>query len=163
MDAGVDVHAFASAISYSPIIESRAHGLWGLRGAGGSAIEQDETAPGEKVTGNPKVGPRTARASRYTWDGEGRLVISSILISPESTVVSIPRAVQVILEGREFDAFAEDGRPVGTVKVRGGRSWGYDHFLASRRHQRGDLLTVTFDLNRRQSTLAASERHSASE
>jgi predicted GNAT superfamily acetyltransferase len=91
------------------------------------------------------------------------LVVTSILASPESTVVSIPSAVQVILEGREFEAIAEDGRSVGTVKVRGGRSWGYDHFLASRRHQRGDVLTVTFDLSRRQSTLAASERPVANE
>jgi hypothetical protein len=163
LDAGVDVPAFASAVSYSPVIESRAHGLWGLRGTGSLGTEQDEKARDENVVATRKVRSRTARASRYTWDGQGRLVVTSILASPESTVVSIPSAVQVILEGREFEAIAEDGRSVGTVKVRGGRSWGYDHFLASRRHQRGDVLTVTFDLSRRQSTLAASERPVANE
>jgi YD repeat-containing protein len=158
--AGVDVPAFASALSYSPLIESRAHGLWGLRGIGGSAAKKAGDDDGRVITSR-QVASRTARAARYTWDDQGRLVITSILASPESTVVSIPRAVQVILEGREFVAVAEDGEPVGTVKVRGGRSWGYDRYLASRRGRRGDLLSVTFDLSRRISTLASTERRIA--
>jgi len=162
-DAGIDVPAFASAISYSPVIESRTHGHWGLRGTGSSLMEPDDKARDENAIRIPKFGSRTARASRYTWDSQGRLVVTSILASPESTIVSIPSAVQVILEGREFAAIAENGRSVGTIKVRGGRSWGYDHFLASRRHQRGDVLTVIFDLSLRQSTLVASERPIANE
>jgi len=61
--------------------------------------------------------------------------------------------VQLILDGKEFIALDEDGHAVGTIKVRGGRSWGYDRYLASRRGQRGDLLAVTFDLTQRSSTL----------
>jgi hypothetical protein len=160
-NAGVDLPTFASAISYSPLIESRAHGLWGLRGAGGSAMENAGEQADRKASTGRQVASRTARASRYTWDKQGRLVITSILASPESTVVSIPRAVQVMLEGREFAAVAEDGEPVGIVKVRSGRSWGYDRYLASRRGRRGDLLTVTFDLSRRVSTLASTERQIA--
>jgi hypothetical protein len=161
--AGIDLPAFASAISYSPVVESRAHGMWGLRGTGGSIRENIGDQPEGKDIARRQVGARTARAARYTWDDQGRLVITSILSSPESTVVSIPRAVQPILESREFTAVAEDGAPVGTIKVRGGRSWGYDRFLASRRGRRGDVLSVTFDLSRRVSTLASSERPNAEE
>lgn len=159
--AGVDLPTFASAISYSPLIESRAHGLWGLRGAASSEMEKAGEQADQKVFVGRQVASRTARASRYTWDNQGRLVITSILASPESTVVSIPRAVQVMLEGREFAAVAENGEPVGVVKVRGGRSWGYDRYLASHRGRRGDLLTVTFDLSRRVSTLVSTERQIA--
>ncbi len=150
-NAGVDLAAFASAISYSPVLESRAHGQWALRSSEPARASQSSESPGAVSL---KIASRTSRASRYTWDDQGRLVITSILSSPESTVVSIPHAVQVILDGKEFTALDEDGNSVGTIKVRGGRSWGYDRYLANRRGQRGDLLSVTFDLTRRSSTLS---------
>jgi len=163
LGAGVDLPAFASAISYSPIVESRAHGLWGLRGTGDPSTEHTQEPLEARLVRFGQIEATTARASRYTWDGQGHLVITSILFSPESTVVSIPRAVVAILDGRDFEAVGEGGQPVGTVKVRRGRSWGYDRFLASRRHQRGDVLTVTFDLSGRLCTLAATERPGGNE
>lgn len=147
---GIDLAAFASALSYSPVLESRAHGQWALRSSEPATPSQSSEAP---VAVLRKVASRTSRASRYTWDDQGRLVITSILSSPESTVVAIPQAVQVILDGKEFTAIDEDGNSVGTIKVRGGRSWGYDRYLANRRGQRGDLLMITFDLAQRSSTL----------
>ena len=147
LDAGVDIAAFATAISYSPILQQYDHGRWAIRGKRLKSAKPRA----ERVR-------RDGRASRYTWDEHGRLRITSVLSSPESTVVSIPRAVREMLDGREFEAVAENGDPVGTIRVRAGRSWGYDRFLAQRGHESGELLSATFDFNGRVVSLATASR-----
>jgi len=149
--AGIDLAAFASVISYSPMLESRGHGHWALRGSPAFVAKDNAPSPPIPVS---RSASKTTRASRYTWDQEGRLVITSVLSSPESTVVSIPQAVQVILHGKDFPAFDTYGRSIGTIKVRHGRSWGFDRFLAEHQRGRGELLSVTFDLTNRLSTVS---------
>jgi hypothetical protein len=145
--AGTSLNAFRVCLQSSPMFETRGRGRWALLGVGGS-----------KTTTSSRLRKQTPSATRYTWNELGQLVVESILHSPETTVFKIPSSVSPILEGSEFSARDTLGKRMGVIKIRGGRSWGFEPFLRKQGGSAGQVLSVAFDLTTREATLQVTNR-----
>lgn len=136
VNAGIDVHTFSAALTYSPIIAQASHGRWRLRGD-----TRASSSPKERA-----VPARPTRVMRFYWKENGQLTVSGVMGSAETTVLAIPAAVQPMVEGRDFEGVDAEGNLFGTVRVVNGRALGFTAFLDSRPRQRDDVLTASFDL-----------------
>jgi hypothetical protein len=73
--------------------------------------------------------------------------------SERSGVLATPGALKPVVQG-EFELFAEDGRPVGTVVVED-NMWGLSPFFRRHGIEAGDYVVLRFSLQERISTIYA--------
>lgn len=85
-ESGVPERTLVHFLSYSPIIESRGRGRWGLRGRRGQGVQT----------------PRSSPQVSYSWSQDGDLVLRALIGSGDGVVVLIPEPVRPMLSNRHF-------------------------------------------------------------
>lgn len=144
-ERGLNRSSFYVYLTYSPIIERYAPGVFGLRGAPVSAAEVEAMIP-ERI--------RRQVLQDHGWTDDG-LVWIAFRVSPaaESTgILGTPAAVKSIVHG-PFDLSSEDGRPAGTLVVEQ-NMWGLSPFFRRWGVEAGDYLILTLDITARTAVAA---------
>ena len=146
-ERGLNRSSFYVYLTYSPIIARFAPGVYGLRGARMSAAAVNALIP-------PRV--RKQRLQDHGWTNSGDVWIA-YEVSPTSAhsgVVSLPGALRDVISG-SFALHADDGRPVGTLGIRGHAMWGLSPFFRRWGVEEGDYILVTLDPVGRSATVTA--------
>lgn len=145
--AGVKHETFSLYLTYSPIIERYARGVYGLRGRA--------VMPGEVEALIPKPTRHGKVLVDYGWTKGQQVVLlyrlSEGLIS--SGVASIPSSLQTVLAGK-YAMRASDGAAIGTLVVQRNSAWGLLPFFRRRGGDVGDNLSVTVDPKNRRALLS---------
>lgn len=143
---GLNRSSFYVYLTYSPIIERYAPGVFGLRGARVSAAQVDSLIP-------PRV--RHQVLQDHGWTDAGHLW-AAFRISPasESTgILGAPAAVRAVTSG-SFDLLAEDGSAVGTLVIEQ-NMWGLTPYFRRWGVESGDYVVISLDLSSRVATIIA--------
>ena len=144
-EKGLNRNSVSVYLTYSPVLERYAPGVWGLRGAPVTAAEIQTLIP-------PRV--RYQVLQDHGWTRDGRIWVAYRL-SPavvESGVLGTPAALRGVARG-PFALFAEGGRAVGTLVIED-NIWGISSFLRRWGVEAGDYLVITLDLSERKATIA---------
>lgn len=136
--AGVKHETFSLYLTYSPIIERYARGVYGLRGR--------MVTPGEVEALIPKVARPGRVLVDYGWTTNQEVVLlyklSDGLIS--SGVASVPSSLQTVLTGK-YALLASDGAAIGTLTIHRNSAWGLLPFFRRRGGDVGDYLSITIN------------------
>jgi hypothetical protein len=142
MRRGMKSASFAAYLTYSPILERFALGVFGLRGTevSGSQLEAFRSSA---------EGPRQKVLLDSGWTKEG-LPWSAYRLSSatlETGVVGVPAGLAGTVSG-EFGLLAagNDTELIGQLGIRDGTMWGLTTLFRRRRPEPGDHLVVCFDL-----------------
>jgi len=144
-ERGLNRSSFYVYLTYSPIIERYAPGVFGLRGAAVTAAEVDAMIP-------PRV--RHQVLQDHGWTDDGRLW-AGFRISPagEATgILGAPAAVRSVTAG-SYELFAENDQRVGTLVIEQ-NMWGLSPFFRRWGVEAGDFVLIVLDLAKRHATIA---------
>jgi hypothetical protein len=144
-ERGLNRSSFYVYLTYSPMLERYAPGVFGLRGSPVTAAEVESMIP-QRV--------RHQVLQDQGWTEDGRLW-AAFRISPtsESTgILGAPAAVRAVTRG-PFELFAEDQRPVGTLVIEQ-NMWGLSPFFRRWGVEAGDFVVIALDLTSRHATIA---------
>lgn len=147
-ERGVKRTSFYVYLTYSPVLERYAPGVYGLRGASVGAAEVDALVP-------PRVRQQVLQDHGWTAD---RQVWAAFRISPagEATgILGTPAALLKVAQGR-FELATEDDRPVGTLVVEQ-NMWGLSPFFRRWGVEAGDYVVIRIDLATRGATVVAGD------
>lgn len=144
-ERGLNRSSFYIYLTYAPMIERYAPGVFGLRGAAVTAAEVDAMIP-QRV--------RHQVLQDHGWTDDGRLW-AAFRISPAAEATGIlgaPAAVRAVTTG-SYELYAEDERPVGTLVIEQ-NIWGLSPFFRLRGVEAGDMVVITLSLPDRRATIA---------
>lgn len=144
-EEGMNRNSFYAYLSYSPVLERYAPGVYGLRGASVRAAEIKAMIP-------PRV--RRQVLKDYGWTDDGKVWIA-YKVSPASLltgVLSVPAVLDALLEG-SYSLVTEDEHAVGTVVVED-NLWGLSPYFKRRGIEAGDYLVLVFDTTHDAATVA---------
>jgi hypothetical protein len=144
-ERGLNRSSFYVYLTYAPMIERYAPGVFGLRGAPVTAAEVDALIP-------PRVRHQVLQDDGWTDDGR---LWAAFRISPaaESTgILGAPAAVRSVTTG-SFELFSEEETPVGTLVVEQ-NMWGLSPFFRRWGVEAGDLIVIELDLADRRAHIA---------
>lgn len=144
-EEGLNRSSFFVYLSYSPVLERYAPGVFGLRGAPITAAEVKAMIPSRV---------RTQVLQDHGWTQDGKVWIA-YKISPSgqaSGVLGVPSVLDDLLRG-SFALTSEDGRQVGTAVV-DDSMWGLSPFFRRRGVETGDYVVVIFDVADGTATIA---------
>jgi hypothetical protein len=148
--AGVSRNSFHIYLTYAPILERYAAGVYGLRGAPVTAAQIDALIP-------PIVRQRRV-VQDYGWTEAGVIWVgykaSRGLVT--SGVLTAPRAVGDMIQG-SYTLSAGTGEQVGTLTVRDASVWGISPFLARWGVEEGDFLVIEFDTKAKTAKITAGD------
>ena len=138
---GLKRDSFYIHLTYSPVIERFAQGVYGLRG---SAVP-----PGLAES----LATRRSKSKLirdYGWKDDGGIEICYRLSKSvlSNGIVSIPAGIRHYVQGR-FTLKTADSMEVGTLVVKDTSGWGLGPFFRRRGGEPGDTLTIRFDLKHR--------------
>ena len=139
LEAGVNRHSFFVYLTYSPVIERIADGVYGLRGA---KIDPSHVA---HILGNYVRPEKALQDNGWTKDGAIWLGYNVTRSLRDTSVVNVPAAVAKILGERRYDLLATDGSNVGHFSIRKFNAWGFGSFMDRRGVDLGDTLIITVD------------------
>lgn len=146
---GINANTFSVFTTYSPIIDHPAKNIWSLRG------HVPDPAQLEALRAVLASRTTSRRALTYGWNADGSLRLIVELSNVASPVIGVPSAIGRYVADRRFKAKTKEGMPAGTIAVdERGVSWGYGPFLRRRGAERGDALTIQFDLMAETATLS---------
>jgi hypothetical protein len=142
LSAGVNLHSFWIYLSYCPIINRYAPGVYGLRGA--------EVPAGQVESLIPKRTARSKLLVDYGWTKDRNIQIvyrvSSGMLS--NGVLSVPAALRPFLQGR-YTLVTGDDSTIGAIVVKENSAWGLGPFFTRRGGEPGDYLSIVFDSSKR--------------
>jgi hypothetical protein len=143
---GLNRSSFYVYLTYSPVIERFAPGVYGLRGAQVTAAEVDALIP-------PRA--RTQVLQDHGWTDDGGIWVAYRIsqASERSGVLGTPGVLKEVVQG-EYELFTEDGRPVGTVVVQD-NMWGLSPFFRRHGIEAGDYVVLRFSMADRIATAYA--------
>lgn len=144
-ERGLNRSSFYIYLSYAPMIERYAPGVFGLRGSPVTAAEVDALIP-QRV--------RHQVLQDQGWTANGRLW-AAFRISPAAAstgILGAPAAVRAVTSG-SYDLFAEDERPVGTLVIEQSM-WGLSPFFRRWGVEAGDLVVLELDVSERRATVS---------
>lgn len=136
---GINRHSFWVCITYSPILERVAPGVYALRG---QPVDPAQVA---QLVGHPSRGAPALQDHGWTKDGAiwmAYAVTSSLF---DSGVITVPAGVRRMTGERRFELFSIDGAPMGTFVVGDGNGWGLTPFINRRGVDIGDHIVVLVD------------------
>jgi hypothetical protein len=148
-DGGMSRASFYIYLTYSPILQRYAHGVYGLRGAQVSAAEVSALIP-------PIVRSKVLGDHGWTQDRRVWIVYRLSPASVTSGVLSVPAMLAPVLHG-QFSLLTEDNTPVGTLVIEETRLWGVSPFYRRRGVEAGDHLLLVFNLNQRKAHVDAGD------
>ncbi len=131
--------SFYAQLSYSPVLERYAQGVWGLRGAPTTAARVHALIP-------PRTRTRVLQDHGWTADGQLWIAYRISAAAAHSGVLGFPVTLQSVARGH-FELLAED-EPVGTL-VADRSLWGLSPFFRRWHVEAGDIVVVTVDLTAR--------------
>ena len=141
---GLNRNSFYVYLSYSPVLERYAPGVYGLRGAPVTAAKIDALIP-------PRA--RTQVLQDHGWTPESRPWVAYRISAAgeRSGVLTVPGVLKPLVRG-SFALSTEDGRPVGTLVVEDSM-WGLSSFYRRYGIEQGDYLVIVFDVQQRAATV----------
>jgi hypothetical protein len=140
-DGGMSRASFYIYLTYLPILQRYAPGVYGLRGASISAAEVSALIP-------PVVRSKVLSDHGWTKDRRPWIVYRLSPASVTTGVLSAPAVLAPVLHG-EFSLVTEDKTPIGTLVIEETRMWGVSPFYRRRGVEAGDHLLLVLDLERR--------------
>lgn len=142
---GLNRNSFYIYLTYSPVLERFAPGVFGLRGAQVTAAEVKAMIP-------PRVRTQVLQDHGWTSGGEVWIAYKVSQAGVVSGVLGVPAVLDDLLRG-SFTLTSEDGRRVGTVVV-DDNMWGLSPFFRRWGVEAGDYVVVTFDLRNGAATIS---------
>ncbi|MBI4657649.1 MAG: hypothetical protein HY735_02165 [Verrucomicrobia bacterium] len=138
---GLKRDTFYIHLTYSPVIERFAQGVYGLRG---SAVP-----PGLAES----LATRRSKSKLvldYGWKNDGGIEVSYRLSKSvlSNGIVSVPAGIRQYVQGR-FTLKTADAVEVGNLVAKDTSAWGLGPFFRRRGGEPGDILTIRFDLKQR--------------
>lgn len=147
-EQGLNRNSFWVYLTYSPILERYAPGVWGLRGATVGAAEVEALIP-------PRV--RRQVLLDHGWSADGELW-AAFRISPaaeQSGVLGAPSAFRSVTSGA-FELYSADERPVGTLQIEQ-NMWGLSPFFRRWGVEPGDYVVIRLNLSDRRAVIEAGD------
>jgi hypothetical protein len=138
---GMKQNSFYIYLTYSPILERYAPGVFGLRGARTSAAEISTMVPPLR---------RSQVLRDHGWTPERRIWIVYRL-SPGARgtgVLTVPAALAPLLHG-QFDLVTDERTSIGSITIESAKLWGLGAFYRRRGVEAGDHVLLTFGLSER--------------
>ena len=145
IERGLNRNSVSVYLSYSPVLERYAPGVWGLRGAPVTAAKIKALIP-------PKVRHQVLQDQGWTSDG---LLWVGYRLSPasiESGVLGTPGIFRKVVNG-PFPLIAEDDSAVGTLVIEESM-WGLSPFFRRWGAEAGDFLVIALNLTSRSARVA---------
>lgn len=136
-EGGMNRSSFYIYITYSPILERYAPGVYGLRGARISAAEVSAMIP-------HVVRSQVLREHGWTKDRRIWIVYRLSAAAVSTGVLSVPAALAPMLRG-QFNLVTTDGAAMGTLTIEETRLWGVSPFYRRRGVEAGDHLLLVFN------------------
>lgn len=136
-EGGMNRSSFYIYITYSPILERFAPGVYGLRGARISAAEVSAMIP-------HVVRSQVLREHGWTKDRRIWIVYRLSAAAVSTGVLSVPAALAPMLRG-QFNLVTTDGAAMGTLTIEETRLWGVSPFYRRRGVEAGDHLLLVFN------------------
>ncbi len=144
-EGGMNRSSFYVYLTYSPIIERYAPGVYGLRGARATAAKIDAMIP-QRV--------RHQVLQDHGWTEAGWLW-AAFRLSPAAVgtgIMGAPAAVRAVAKGA-YELVTEDERPVGTLVI-DQNMWGLSPYFRRWGVEAGDMLVIALDLTGRKAKVA---------
>ena len=137
-ERGLKRDMFYIHLTYSPIIERFAQGVYGLRGA---------TVPPGLAESLALPRSKSKLVRDYGWTDDGSLRVSYRLSRAviSSGVVGVPAGIRQYIQGR-FTLKTADDTQIGTLVIKDSSGWGLGPFFRRRGGEAGDMLRIRFDL-----------------
>jgi hypothetical protein len=143
MERGMNPSTFTNYLTQLPILVRYGPGVYGLRGA--------PIAPGDVERCIP---PTTKRLHDHGWTANAQpwlaVELSSAALS--TGVIAVPSGIQRFIAGR-YLLRTQDGSEVGTLVVSGHAAWGLAPLFRRRGGEPGDVVVLTFDLQRHEAAV----------
>lgn len=145
-ESGLNRSSFYVYLGYSPILGRYAPSVYGLRGAQVSAAQVDALIPSRA---------RSQVLQDHGWTDSGDIWVAYRVSAAgeRSGVLTTPGALKGVVQG-DFQLFAEDERPVGTLVVEDSM-WGLSPFFRRFGVEEGDYVVIQISLRERKSTIYA--------
>lgn len=134
---GMNRSSFYIYLTFSPILERYARGVFGLRGAPISGAQVSAMIP-------PTTYHRVVQDHGWTDDRHVWIVYRLSPAGANTGVLTVPSALAPVLHG-QFALAADDGTPMGTLVVDGSSLWGVSPFFRRRGIEAGDYLALELD------------------
>lgn len=157
---GLKPSTLAVALSYHPAIVSPAREAWSLRRSPEQPIKPTGTGAHDQAehTTHIPVAPvsrvRRRRPTTYTWSPTGELVLNASVPSGPSPVISVPRAIADILEGRALPLSTAAADSPAVLTVHNSKAWGFGPLLAVAELSPGERFNLTCNLLEGTATLS---------
>jgi hypothetical protein len=138
---GLNVSSFYIYLTYSPLLERLAGGVYALRGARVLPGQVDEL----KTSARPGENVRD-----FGWTEDGRVWIAYAMSHSNlvTGVVPIPGGFKEVLQG-DYTLKGPEGDNFGDSKCRDGKAWGLGKFWRRRGGDEGDPFVLIFSLAER--------------
>ncbi len=135
---GMKRNSFYIYLTYSPILERYAPGVFGLRGARTSAAEISAMIPPLR---------RSQVLRDHGWTPDRRIwIVYRLSPGARSTgVLTVPAALAPLLRG-QFELTTDDRTVVGSITIEDAKLWGLSGFFRRRGVEAGDHVLLTFTL-----------------
>jgi hypothetical protein len=137
---GMNPNTFLNYVHKLPILARYGSGVYGLRGA--------PVTPGDIERCIP---PAKRRLHDHGWTANAQPWLA-VELSPatlSSGVLGVPSAIGRFIAGR-YLLRTLDGSEIGTFVVSGAAGWGLSPFFRRRGGEAGDVVVLTFELQRRE-------------
>lgn len=144
---GMNRSTFYAYLSYSPVIERFASGVYGIRGA--------KIDPGVVESLIPHGQRPTSVRLDHGWTGDRRIWIGYRLSEGMvgNGAFSVPGGMKQFLQG-QYTLKSSDGVKIGTVVVKENSGWGLGTFFRRRGGEPGDTLLIIFDAKAQEATVS---------
>jgi Bacterial RNA polymerase, alpha chain C terminal domain len=138
LGVGMKQSTFYAYLSYSPVIERYASGVYGIRGARIEPGVIDSLIPHSQRTKGVRL--------EHGWTRDRRIWIGYCLSEGMfgNGVFSVPSALKQFLQGK-YEMRTTDGTTIGTVVIKDNAGWGVGTFFRRRGGEPGDTLLLIFD------------------
>lgn len=150
LQAGVSRESFYILITYSPVIERYATGVYGLRGAPVRAAQIESIIPA--------IQRKTRLFKDNGWTESGHLWIGYKLSqsSVNSGVVSVPSSLISYIPG-PYRLFSDSALPVGTLTVGDRNLWGLSRFFRKWNVEADDYIVIEFDPRKKRAVIISGD------
>ena len=141
--------SFYIYLTYLPILERYAPGVFGLRGARVSAGEISAMIP--RV-----VHHQVLKDHGWAEDGRVWIVYKLSRAAAQTGVLTVPAVLSEVLHG-QYTLLTDDGSAIGTAVIEDTRLWGVSPFYRRRGVESGDHLLLVFDTTKKTALIQAGD------
>lgn len=152
-EAGLKPTTIATTLSLHPAVTRVGRGMWALRGPRPKGFSEAARVIEPRRT-------KRVHPTSFTWGADGALLIEFSIPRGPSPVVTVPKGVSDIVEGRDFTV--EAGEKPMRIAVRNARLWGFGPLLSELGLHGGARVTIALDLLAGTAGIAPAKREGTS-